>query len=321
MLHHNVHIKNLCFSRGKKNILQNINCTIAYGESVALLGANGCGKSTLLNVLSGYHLLQEGEIWQDDLCLARSGEYISQIFRKNLGVVFQDPSLDSYLSANDNLQLTAKLYGLSASIVKDKICQALMWASLSDRADEPVKKFSGGMKKKLEIVRALLHEPSFLILDEASSGLDYFSCQLLWEKIAQCKAQGAAVLMVSHRLDEIEKCDRVLIMHDGAIIDAGTPADLVKNAGGDRITLRLKHDVALVEKLNISSWPGVEKFSFAQDGVVHIVAQNGSQMAAKITQEIPEQAIRSVLVRPANIADAYHALTGKDLAQAQGESV
>lgn len=306
-------VRSLSFKRGSTPILQNLNCSFDYGSTVAILGANGSGKTTLLHLLSGFHRLQGGEIWQNGTCIGRPGSVIDTEFRRKSGVVFQEPSLDPCLSAYENLLLNGRLYSLAPDLLKKKIAQSLEWAALSDRAHEPVKKFSGGMKKKLEIMRALMHEPNFLLLDEASSGLDYLACHRFWEKIEAEKARGSAIVMVTHRIDEIEKCDRVLMVHDGAVIAQGSPANLAKQTGGDRISIQLKDGSEAFAQLGIKNWFGVEKYSSSVDGEIRIVAANGQDIAARIVHAAPENSIRSVTVRPASVVDAYFLFTGVDI--------
>jgi len=306
-------LKALSFKRGSAKILQDFNCSFAYGETTALLGANGSGKTTLLHLISGYHRFEQGEMWRKNQQVAFPGSFAKPSFRAELGMVFQEPSLDGSLSAIANLRLSGRVHGIDSEILEKKILNSLEWADLSERKNEATKKFSGGMKKKLEIMRAMLHDPSLLLFDEATSGLDYFSCQKFWECLENKKAQGSAVIMVTHRLDEIEKCDRVVMLYGGKVVGQGTPSELLKNAGGDRISIQLKGDVEQINKLGISSWANVMRYQAHHDGDVHIIAKSGSEIASRISGLLPANVIRSITVRPPTVADAYHSFTGVDL--------
>lgn len=308
-----IELKSLSFAHGKRIVLRDLSCRFASGQISAILGANGSGKTTLLNLLSGFQPLQRGEIWAYGNCVARHRSVVDSRLRTRTGVVFQEPSLDPHLSVNENLLLSGRLYGLTGKSLHDAVTGALDWIELSHRAHDPVKTLSGGMKKKIEFVRALLHLPDLLFLDEATSGLDYFACNKFWQKIEERKKGGATIVMVTHRMDEIEKCDNVVMIHDGRVVAQGSPKELLKSAGGERVSIQLRSGFNQLESLAIAQWPGVEKY-FVDPGVgVDIIACNGQVVASRISLALESNSIRSITVRPPTVADAYLSITGVHL--------
>lgn len=200
---------------------------VRQGEFFALLGPNGAGKSTLLHMLStllppsgGSASIMGFDVVRDALSV-----------RRVLGMVFQDPALDDRLTARENLEIHAVLYGIPRQERAGRIEAGLVWASLEQVGQRRVRTFSGGMKRRLELARALMHEPKVLFLDEPTLGLDPQGRRNLWERIDGLRRQGMTVLMTTHNLPEAQACDRVGIIDHGRLIAIDSPARLIAEHG------------------------------------------------------------------------------------------
>ena len=218
---------------GQHLAVDNLSLSVENGEFFAILGPNGAGKTTFLNMLMTVTVPQAGRI-------AITGHDVvseTAAVRRALGVVFQDPALDDRLTARENLDIHAVLYALPKQDRRSAVDQALAWAELDEVQSRPVRTFSGGMKRRLELARALMHKPSVLLLDEPTIGLDPQGRRHLWERIASLRAEGMTVLMTTHNLIEAEACDRVGIIDSGKIVAIGTPAELIAAQGDAAKTL------------------------------------------------------------------------------------
>jgi ABC-2 type transport system ATP-binding protein len=197
--------------------------TVARGEFFALLGPNGAGKTTTVNVLTTLSAPSSGAA----RVLGYDVVDRPQDVRRSLGMVFQDPALDDSLTARETLALHAVLYDVPRSLRRDRIGRALSWATLEGAADRRVRTFSGGMKRRLELARALVHEPGVLLLDEPTLRLDPQGRRNLWDRIEDLRRDGMTVLMTTHYLHEAASCDRVGILDHGRLVAIGAPGDLV----------------------------------------------------------------------------------------------
>lgn len=213
---------------GDMAAVDGVSFTVRRGEFFAILGPNGAGKSTLVHMLTTILPPTSGtaRVMGKDV-VKQPGEV-----RWELGMVFQDPALDDRLTARENLQIHAVLYGIPKSRHKEGIEQAIEWASLQEAQKRRVGTYSGGMKRRLELARALMHGPSVLFLDEPTIGLDPQGRRNLWERIDALRQQGMTVFMNTHNLPEAEACDRVGILDHGKLIEIGSPSELVARHGG-----------------------------------------------------------------------------------------
>ncbi|RIH87549.1 ABC transporter ATP-binding protein [Calidithermus roseus] len=202
--------------------VEGLSFSVAEGELFAFLGPNGAGKTTTLHMLTTMLEPTSGWARVAGFDVVRQAPAV----RESIGVVFQEPALDERLNARENLEIHAVLYGLRGPRLKEAIAQALEWASLAEVAHRPVRTFSGGMKRRLELARALMHTPKILFLDEPTLGLDPQGRRHLWERIATLRGQGLTVFMTTHYLQEAEACDRVGIIDQGHLIALDTPAAL-----------------------------------------------------------------------------------------------
>ncbi|RMD59228.1 MAG: ATP-binding cassette domain-containing protein [Nitrospirae bacterium] len=204
------------------------------------LGPNGAGKTTTINILCTLTRPTSGKVYVNGYdCLLNPSDV-----RRSIGVVFQDTTLDNDLTAFENLLFHAYLYKIKRDIAKDRIKNMLKFVGLYDRKDEQVKRFSGGMRRKLEVVRGLIHNPAVLFLDEPTLGLDPHSRANLWDFIKNLpNREGTTIFMTTHYMDEAEVCDKIAIIDKGRIIAQGTPNELKNMIGGDVVFFRTKDDV------------------------------------------------------------------------------
>ena len=203
--------------------VDSVSFTIAPGEFFALLGPNGAGKTTTLHMLTTLVVPTSGSA----TVLGHDVVKEPGAVRRGLGMVFQDPALDDRLTAWENLEIHAVIYGVQRPDRRAAIERALEWASLADVGKRRVRAFSGGMKRRLELARALMHGPRILFLDEPTLGLDPQGRRHLWERIAALRQEGMTVLMTTHNLPEAEACDRVGIIDNGRLVTIGAPGELI----------------------------------------------------------------------------------------------
>lgn len=210
---------------GTTKALDGASFSVATGELVGLLGPNGAGKTTMIKALAGRVELDAGTVRLFGREVKRRDP------RPDLGVVPQELAIYRLLTARENLEAFGSLYGVSGPALKERVAWALDWSGLDDRADEPIKKFSGGMQRRLNIACSLLHQPKLLLLDEPTVGVDPQSRERIYEMLAALKRDGVSVVLTTHHLEEAERrCERIVIIDDGAIAASGTVADLIARA-------------------------------------------------------------------------------------------
>jgi ABC-2 type transport system ATP-binding protein len=229
-----VEAENLVRVFGRVTAVAGVSFDVRQGEFFALLGPNGAGKTTTLQMLSTLLRPTSGTARIFGADVVRQPAAV----RLGLGMVFQEPALDDRLTAPENLRIHAALYRIPRAEVAERVREALAWGELTEVASRTLRSFSGGMKRRLELARALMHRPRLLFLDEPTLGLDPQGRRHLWDRIEQLRDQGLTVLMTTHYLQEAEACDRVGIIDDGRLIALGTPSDLKAGAaGGPQATL------------------------------------------------------------------------------------
>lgn len=293
------------FAYGKRQVLDGISIAVRPGEVFGLLGPNGSGKSTLLALLSGMRELQDGTIELNGKVTSPK----SRPYRRQVGVVFQNAALDSKLSVAENLGLTATIYGFGGAAAKQRISAALEIARLTDRADDVVGTLSGGMRRRLDIARALLPEPQILLMDEPTTGLDEASYRALWEHLSESNRKSGTTIVVStHRPDEAARCDRLCVIHEGAVVATDTPDALRSGLADDLVVISCERPTEVQTLLRAAGFAAEES-----DGGLTIGCENGHAVVPRIFEALPAGSISAVAVRRPGLADAFLALTGSSL--------
>jgi ABC-2 type transport system ATP-binding protein len=233
--------------------------------------------------------------------------------RRNIGLVFQDTTLDGYLTAEQNLRLHAELYGMPRSAVSERLEQVMEMVGLWERRSSLVMTFSGGMKRRLEIGRGLLHSPRVLFLDEPTVGLDPQTRSSIWSYIAELKRdEDITIFMTTHYMDEAEYCDRIAIMDRGEIVALDTPEALKASVGKDRVQIQTEDDEAVIAALR-------ERFEIEAtiaEGAVTFGVTAGEQFVPRLFAEL-DQPIRSVNLSRPSLDDVFMSYTGKTIRDAE----
>jgi len=242
-VHPVVSVENLVHRYGDRTALNGVSFDVRPAELFGLLGPNGSGKTTLFRILSTLMLPTAGRA----TILGCDAALEPARLRRQIGVVFQAQSVDLKLTAYENLWHQGHLYGLRGATLKKRIQEILSRVGLADRAKELVETFSGGMQRRIELAKGLLHHPGVLLLDEPTTGLDPGARRDLWQYLAALRdEEHVSVLVTTHLMEEAERCDRLAIMNEGNLVALGTPAELKSEIGGDVILLDAAHDAALL---------------------------------------------------------------------------
>jgi len=307
-----IKVENLSKKFGAITAINDVSIEVEEGTIFGFLGPNGAGKSTTINILctllsptSGKATIAGYDCIQD-----------SSMVRKAIGIVFQDPTLDKELTAYENLMLHAYLYNVKRSEMKDRINDALSFVDLYERRDDVVKKFSGGMKRRLEVARGLIHRPRILFLDEPTLGLDPQSRANLWDFITELpKKHNVTVFMTTHYMDEAEVCDKISIIDSGSIIATGTPDELKKTVGGDVIYIKTSdNEKAKVEIEKLFDLDVSEK-----NGELFLTTLKGDSCIPEIIKTIGETVLSVRLQRP-TLNDVFIKMTGKQIREEEVSS-
>jgi len=307
-----IEVEALVKTYGEVEAVRGVSFTVARGEVFGFLGPNGAGKSTTINMLctlvrptsgtarvSGFDVVDE----RDDV-------------RRHIGLVFQDPTLDGYLTAEQNLRLHAELYGIDPGVVPARMRQMLEMVDLWDRRDQPVQTYSGGMRRRLEIARGLMHSPRVLFLDEPTIGLDPQTRSSIWRYIrALQEAEGTTIFMTTHYMDEAEFCDRIAIMDRGEIVVLDTPEALKASVGADRMVLGTADDDAALAALRDRF--GIE--ATVAEGAVTFHVASGEAFVPRLFAELGV-GITSVAVSRPTLDDAFMRYTGTTIRDAESGS-
>jgi ABC-2 type transport system ATP-binding protein len=234
-----ISVEHLVHRYGDRAALNGVSFDVRPAELFGLLGPNGSGKTTLFRILSTLMLPTAGRATIMGCDAAREPARL----RRQIGVVFQAQSIDLKLTAYENLWHQGHLYGLQGAALKKRIQEILSRVGLADRAKELVETFSGGMQRRIELAKGLLHHPGVLLLDEPTTGLDPGARRDLWQYLQMLRdEEHVSVLVTTHLMEEAERCDRLAIMNEGNLVALGTPAELKSEIGGDVILLDAAHD-------------------------------------------------------------------------------
>lgn len=297
--------------------LHHVDLDVRQGEVFALLGPNGSGKSTLLRILA---TVQAARQTGSDTTVAIFEKDLTanpHAVRQHLGVVFQNPALDLKLSAYENLSVHGKLYGLSGPTLDQAIKQSLSDLGLGDRMNDATESFSGGMRRRVEIAKALLNKPQLLLMDEASAGLDIAIQRDIWADLRMLVAEnGLTVLLTTHLMEEAELADRVAVMSKGKVVAVDTPDALVARVGGQVLEITPANGNSADELLEQVRTRLGDRADHSELSVnhnrVHLEHPDAAAFIAALSESLGQQASSFRLGRP-TLADAYLKLTGQTL--------
>ncbi|MCI4445654.1 MAG: ATP-binding cassette domain-containing protein [Candidatus Aminicenantes bacterium] len=300
-----IKVKNLVKKYNGLTAVDHISFSVEKGEIFGFLGPNGAGKTTTINILATLLAPTEGEVYVNNFNILTQKDQV----RKSIGLVFQDPSLDDRLTAEENLYFHARLYQVPADEYKKRMVEVLALVDLLDRRKDMVKTFSGGMKRRLEIARGLIHHPAILFLDEPTLGLDPQTRAHLWDYILRLKQEKQmTIFMTTHYMNEAEYCDRLVIIDYGKIVAFDTPVNLKKAVGGDIIILESPQPQQL--KQEIKQKYGLE--AKEENGAITIEISNGKTFLPRLFDELTTK-VTSVSLREPTLDDVFLHLTGRKI--------
>jgi ABC-2 type transport system ATP-binding protein len=293
--------------------VRGVDFDVARGEVFGFLGPNGAGKTTTINMLCTLARPSAGTalVAGHDVVTARDD------VRRNIGLVFQETTLDGYLTGEQNLRLHAELYGVDSGLVPARMRQVLEMVGLWERKDSSVLTYSGGMRRRLEIARGLMHSPRVLFLDEPTLGLDPQTRSSIWRYIGELReAEEITIFMTTHYMDEAEMCDRIAIMDQGEIVVLDTPEALKAAVGADRVRIQTDDDEAAIEQLG-------ERFDVeagVSEGAVTFLVPSGEEFVPRLFAEL-DVPIKSVSVSRPTLDDVFMSHTGTTIRDAEESGV
>jgi ABC-2 type transport system ATP-binding protein len=298
-----ISVRGLVKRYGQVEAVRGIDLDVHPGEVFGFLGPNGAGKSTTLSILCTLLRASAGSAEVAGFDVRRDPAAV----RARIGLVFQDPSLDDQLTGRENLEFHALIYNVPRALRRRRIDEVLEMVGLSDRAGSLVRTFSGGMKRRLEIARGILHDPRILFLDEPTQGLDPQTRSRIWEHLQELRRRlGITIFMTTHYMDEAEYCDRIAIIDYGRIVAQGTSDQLKQMVGGDVVSMVTADDpVAIAE---IDARLGVSAVS--QDGSLRMEVADGAAFVPRLIGAVSVP-VRSVTVRRPSLDDVFLKLTGR----------
>jgi ABC-2 type transport system ATP-binding protein len=300
-----VSVENLVVKYGSRAAVSKVTFEVREGEIFGVLGPNGGGKSTLFKVLATMLAPSGGSAYVAGFDVERQPAEV----RRRIGVVFQSQSLDKKLTIEENLRSQGHLYGLSGALLKERIEEAMRRLKLADRRGELIESLSGGLRRRVEIAKGLLHRPAVLLMDEPSTGLDPGARRDLWTFIEELRdTQGITVLLTTHILDEADRCDRLVLVHHGALVAGGTPKELKSRIGGDVVVLTVAEPGEMRER--IEARLGVR--AVPADGTLRIEIGNGHRFITEVVEAFPG-AIESVALHKPTLEDVFLDETGASI--------
>ncbi len=307
---HIIETKNLTKKYNGLNAVDNLNLQIEEGEIFGLLGPNGAGKTTTLLMLTTLKPPTSGTATINNFDIIKQPDKV----RKSIGIVFQDPSTDEILTGYENLKLHGWLYDMPHELREQRIEEVLKLVDLTDRKNDLVKKYSGGMRRRLELARGLMHHPKILFLDEPTLGLDPQSREYIWEYIEKlAKKEHITIILTTHYMDEADKlCDRLAIIDLGKIVVLDSPKKLKKGLGGDIIRLKAKNmDTSQLQKLNY-----IKKITSC-DGEVCLTVEDANTYLQEILNVTGK--VDSVEIRSPTLDDVFLHYTGRGMRDSSPE--
>jgi len=286
----------------ERTALNGVSFDVQPAELFGLLGPNGSGKTTLFRILSTLMIPAGGRATIMGFDVAGDPNRV----RRQIGVVFQAQSIDVKLTASENLMHQGHLYGLHGGALKSRIKEMLGRVGLADRANEKAETFSGGMQRRLELAKGLLHHPSVLLLDEPTTGLDPGARRDLWQYLAILRdEERVTVLVTTHLMEEAERCDRLAILNEGKVVALGTPNDLKHEIGGDVIVLETGNAEGLAGRIR-------ERFGVDAQGLqgqVRLERENGYRFVTDVVEAFPGE-IEAISISKPTLEDVFIHRTG-----------
>ena len=303
-----IEVRGLVRKFGELTAVKDVTFDVGHGEIFGFLGPNGAGKTTTINILCTLLRPTSGRATVNGFDVIRQRNQV----RQSIGLVFQDPSLDDYLTAGENLKFHAFAYNIPD--MERRIEEVLKLVELWERRRNQVRTFSGGMKRRLEIARGLLHQPKVLFLDEPTLGLDPQTRESIWQHILEMqKQEEVTIFLTTHYMDEAEHCERIAIIDYGSIVALDTPETLKSQVGGDIVTLEVRDTEAasreLVERYHLS--PRVD------GGLIQFEVEQGSRFIPDFVRGFAQD-IRAVSVRSPTLDDVFLKLTGRAIREEEG---
>ena len=286
--------------------------SVNTGEVFGFLGPNGAGKTTTVRMLCTLTRPSSGMARVGGHDIVREHDAV----RKSIGIIFQDPSLDDRLTASENLRFHGMIYKVPRKELPGRIRQALSWMELEERQNDLVRNFSGGMKRRLEIGRGLLHSPRVLFLDEPTLGLDPQTRNRIWERLLQLRRdQQVTLFLTTHYMDEAENCDRIAIIDHGRIIALDTPQALKEQVQGDCVSLTTGDDRAA--EAEVAARYGV--VTTRDKNGVHFEVKDGAEFVPGLVRELSVPVL-SVTVHPPTLEDVFLKLTGREIRDSEASN-
>jgi ABC-2 type transport system ATP-binding protein len=309
-----IRLDKICHQYGHRVALNDVSLEVRKAEIFGLLGPNGSGKTSLFRILSTLMLPSSGTATIAGADVAGAPASV----RRNIGVVFQQRSVDLKLSAAENLRHQGHLYGMRGPALDRRVHEMLERVGLTNRADDLVETLSGGMQRRVELAKGLIHAPSVLLLDEPTTGLDPGARRDVWEHLRVLrKAEGATVLVTTHLMEEAEKCDRLAILNEGKLVALGTPTQLRAEIGGDVVVLEAADPDSLAARIKLRFGANAAVFG---DNKVRLEIANGHRFAASVVEAFGNE-ITSLTVSKPTLEDVFIDRTGHRFWTERGETV
>jgi ABC-2 type transport system ATP-binding protein len=307
-----VEVSGLVKRYGEVEAVRGIDLEVARGETFGFLGPNGAGKSTTINILCTLVEPTSGTASVAGLDVVADRAAV----RRRIGLVFQEPTLDGPMSGEQNLRFHGELYGVDRRTAAARREEVLRTVGLWERRGDPVSTYSGGMRRRLEIARGLLHSPQVLFLDEPTIGLDPQTRASIWDYLARLgEAETITVFVTTHYMDEAENCDRIAIMNEGRIVALDTPEALKAQVGADRVVVTTDDDEAALTAIRRDF--GLE--AAVREGAVTVAVPGGAEFVPRLFAALTAEGVgvRSVSVTRPSLDDVFLAHTGTTLRDAE----
>lgn len=297
-----ISVQNLIHRYGDHTALNGVSFDVRAAELFGLLGPNGSGKTTMFRILSTLMVPVAGRAAILGFDVAKQ----SNELRRHIGVVFQSQSIDVKLTASENLRHQGHLYGLHGRELSSRIEEMLQRVGLADRAKEKAENFSGGMQRRLELAKGLLHHPSVLLLDEPTTGLDPGARIDVWQYLRILRdEENVTVIVTTHLMEEADRCDRLAFLNLGELAALGTPAELKQEIGGDVIVLEVKNTESLAEKIRI-------RFNLdarVLENQIRMERRNGHRFITDVVEAFPGE-IEAISISKPSLEDVFIRRTG-----------